>query len=71
MVDIKKFQEEHGALAVWALALCAVTFLVYTDKIPASTIEYLLAWAAGQAYSRRQERKEKEAEGKKEDDYGP
>lgn len=64
-MDIKKFQEEHGALLVWAMALIAVSFLVYKDKIPASTIEYLLAWAAGQAYSRRQEKK---AEEKKEDE---
>jgi hypothetical protein len=67
-MDLKKFQEEHGALLVWALALMAVTFLVYTNKIPASTIEYLLAWAAGQAYSRRQEKK---AEEKKEESDVP
>lgn len=61
--DIKKFQEEHGTLLVWAIAFLGVVFLVYTNKIPASTIEYLLAWAAGQAYSRRTPKLEDKKEG--------
>ena len=61
-IDFNKLQEEHGSMLIWALAMVSVTFLIYTGKIPATTIEYLLAWAAGQAYSNRKPKPTPEAE---------
>lgn len=41
------FREELPKIIVWSVAFSGAVVLIALDKVPSSTLEFLLFWAAG------------------------